>query len=96
MKAPHVTYAVPEPLASSPFYLLVEVKLQATLKNPTLSLVEFINERRDEQRRDGKVAYRKIAQELIGLTGQDMTHETVRRWHLDSIEASEQSAVKAA
>lgn len=69
--------ASPPPVPSN-LYRLVEEKLGS-------SLAEFIVQRRktvmSSSGKQSRIPYRRIANELVDLTGVDITHEAVRRWH---------------
>jgi len=63
------------PNARVALYNFVQDRLTAVTGQ---TLAEFILERRPEA---DPVPYRRIASELVELTGIDITHEAVRRWH---------------
>jgi hypothetical protein len=70
------------PNARDSFYQLVQSRLQAKT-GQTIS--EFILSRREPD--GGKEApYRRIASELVDVTGVDLTHEAARRWYHRAVE----------
>jgi hypothetical protein len=83
-----IAMSTPEPTSSPPampnardaFYQFVQSRLQAKT-GQTIS--EFILTRRES---DKQMPYRRIASELIELTGVDLTHEAARRWYHRAIE----------
>ena len=81
------------PNARDAFYQFVQSRLQAKT-GQTIS--EFILTRRES---DKQMPYRRIASELIELTGVDLTHEAARRWYHRAIEdraAAEEDKANAA
>lgn len=75
------------PNARTALYQMVQDRL------PGQTLADFILERRTP---DNDVPYRKIASELVGITGVDLTHEAVRRWHHRAVAALAQANTYAA
>ena len=71
------------PNARVALYNLVQDRLAAT---GGVTLAEFILERRPDT---DPVPYRRIASELVDITGIDITHEAVRRWHHRALEGLE-------
>jgi hypothetical protein len=63
------------PNARTSLYQIVQDRLEAATGQ---RLPEFITVRRAP---GSTTPYRHIAQEIIELTGVDITHEAVRRWH---------------
>ena len=70
------------PNARVALYNFVQDRLTAVTGQ---TLAAFILERRPEA---DPVPYRRIASELVDLTGIDITHEAVRRWHHRALEAA--------
>jgi hypothetical protein len=71
------------PNARVALYNLVQDRLTAVNGQ---TLAEFILERRPES---DPTPYRRIASELVDITGIDITHEAVRRWHHRALECLE-------
>jgi len=76
------------PNSRTALYDMVQDRLTAAAGQ---TLAEFIVARREP---GSEVPYRHIAQELIDVTGVDITHEAVRRWYHRAVgEAAEAGAV---
>ena len=95
-----IAMSTPEPTSSPPtmpnardaFYRFVQARLQAQT-GQTIS--EFVLVRREAGK---EVPYRRIASELVELTGIDLTHEAARRWYHRALEervAAEEDAANA-
>lgn len=82
--------APPLPNARVALFNFVQDRLTAATGQ---TLADFILERRTE---DNLVPYRRIASELVGITGIDITHEAVRRWHHRALETPPEAELHAA
>jgi len=79
------------PNSRTALYDMVQDRLTAATSQ---TLAEFIVARREP---GSEVPYRHIAQELIDVTGVDITHEAVRRWYHRAVgEAVEPSSAAVA
>lgn len=74
------------PNARDAFYQFVQGRLQSKT-GETIS--EFVLSRRES---GSSMPYRRIASELIELTGVDLTHEAARRWYHRAIVERDEAA----
>ncbi len=78
------------PNARDALYQFVQQRLTAATG---LTLAEFITARRDPAT---EISYRRIATEIVNLTGIDISHEAVRRWYDKAVkdgQANQEAAV---
>lgn len=78
------------PTARDALYSFVEDRLLAATGQ---TIAEFILVRRDP---DNQVPYRRIASEIVELTGIDITHEAARRWYHRAVEIRDAPVMAAA
>lgn len=80
-EATHSPPLPPMPTARNALSSFVEDRLLAATGQ---TIFEFILTRREP---GSEVPYRRIASEIVGLTGIDITHEAARRWYHLAVQA---------
>lgn len=81
----HTGVVMAMPTARDALYRFVQDRL---IEATGQTIAEFILVRREP---GSEVPYRRIASEIVELTGIDITHEAARRWYHKAVESREQS-----
>lgn len=86
-EATHSPPLPPMPTARNALSSFVEDRLVAATGQ---TIAEFILARREP---GSEVPYRRIASEIVELTGIDITHEAARRWYHLAVKARDEGAL---